>query len=673
MLHGPMALPWKNPQGVAYPVPAAAIPAAGYVPGVPRLHIPALYETDASLGVANPNGIRPGDVATALPASLALASTFDPELAHAAGAVVGAEARAKGFNVLLGGGMNLARDPRNGRNFEYLGEDPLLAGAMAGAEVRGTQDEHVVSTVKHFALNANETNRHHLDARIGRAALRESDLLAFQIAIERGHPGAVMCSYNLVNGQYACGNHWLLTDVLKTGWGYPGWVMSDWGAVDGLGDALAGLDQQSGQQLDAEVFFGAPLEASVKSGAIPAARVDDMVRRILRSLFAVGVDLEAAGAPLPAPGIDYPAHAAVALDIARKGAVLLKNTGILPLPATLTRIAVIGGHADAGVMSGGGSSQVLPSNGAVMREDEAIYDPSAPRDALAKALPHAAVEFDPGDFPARAAAVAAKAQVAIVFVTRLEHEGADVPDLDPPDGQTGLVEAVARANPRTIVVLEAGNPVAMPWIDGVSAVLMAWYPGQEGGRAIADLLVGAINPSGRLPLTMPRDIKDFLRPSLPNLGADPEADVHVDYDEGEAVGYRWYARQGVEPLFPFGFGLSYTRFDYSQLVVTGGRNLGVSLKVRNAGTRAGADVPQVYLTGAAGRRVLRLIGFQRVELAPGETRTITLEADRRLLGGFDEGRGRWSALAGVYTVTVGRYAGDSTLKGEAVLDGFDGN
>ncbi len=674
LLHGPMALPYVAPDGTAVPVPPAAIPGAGYIPGVPRLGIPALYETDASLGVANPNGVRPGDVATALPDGLVLASTFDPALAYRAGALVGGEARAKGFNVLLGGGMNLARDPRNGRNFEYLGEDPWLAGVLAAESVRGIQDQRVIATVKHFALNANETNRQFVDARIDRAALRESDLLAFQIAIERGHPGAVMCAYNRVNGDYACGNHWLLDDVLKHDWRYPGWVMSDWGAVHDARDAAQGLDQESGEQLDRMVFFGTPLAAALRDGSVSEARIDDMAQRILRSMFAVGIDRPSIKQP-----IDYPAHAALALDIARKGIVLLKNAAQqLPLAADVKRIAVIGGYANLGVMSGGGSAQVLPANGPYARiplggvtpnwNDE-ILDPPAPLETIAHAAPHSLVRFDPGGFPARAAALAATADVAVVFVVQHQIEAADVPNLDLPSGQDALIEAVAAANPHTIVVLETGNPVLMPWLDRVAAVLACWYPGEEGGQAIADILFGSVDPSGRLPITFPRTPADLVRPSLPNLGSEAPAASPIDYSEGARVGYRWYAERRIAPLFSFGYGLSFTHFAYRDVRVSGGRRLLVSLDVMNAGTTRGADVPQVYLTSAAGESVLRLIGFQRLELEPGEQRRISFTADPRLLGWFDEARQRWRVTPGRYRIRIGRSATDLGEGGEAMLTG----
>ena len=676
LLHGPMALPHIARDGTSMPVPPAAIPAAGYIPGVARLGIPALYETDASLGVANPNGIRPGDVATALPAGLVIASTFDPTLAYRAGVMVAGEARAKGFNVLLGGGMNLTRDPRNGRNFEYLGEDPWLAGILAGEAVRGIQSQHVIGTVKHFALNANETNRQFLDARIDRAALRESDLLAFELAIERGRPGAVMCSYNRVNGDYACGNRWLLDDVLKGDWRYPGWVMSDWGAVHDVRDAANGLDQESGEQLDPMVYFGAPLEAALANGSVSQARVDDMVHRILRSMFAVGI----ADHPLVPHAGDYAADGVLALDIARKGIVLLTNRDqLLPLPSGAGRIAVIGGHAALGVLSGGGSAQVLPSNGAFMRfpvdsvtpswTDE-ILDPSPPLDAIRQASPGSVISYDAGGYPARAAASAAAADVAVVFAVEHQMEGADAPNLELPEGQDALIEAVAAANPRTIVVLETGNPVLMPWLGQVAAVLASWYPGQSGGQAIADILFGAVNPSGRLPITFPRAESDLVRPQLPNLGTAADAAQPIEYSEGAEVGYRWYAGRAVSPAFAFGFGLSYTRFEHCNVRVSGGRRLTVSLDVTNSGPRRGADVPQVYLTSAAGEPRLRLIGFQRMELAPGETRRMSVTADPRLLGFFDEGGRRWRVRPGLYKVRIGRSAVELAEGGEAMINGI---
>ena len=340
------------------PAPEGLTPAAGYVAGVPRLGVPPLAETDASLGVSNLGEIRKGDVATALPASLALAASFDPELAYRSGAMIGSEARAKGFNVMLAGGMNLTRNWYDGRNFEYLGEDPLLAGTMAGKSVRGIQSQHVISTIKHFALDSQESQSSLADVHISEAGQRESDLLAFEIAIEKGQPGSVMCAYNLVNSEYACANDHLLNGVLKHDWGYRGWVMSDWGAVHGVEAFNAGLDQESGWQLDTTHWFDSPLKAEIAAGRVSKARVSDAVRRILRSIYAVGADQ-----PRGDGTIDYEAHSAIAKQEAAEGIVLLKNDGILPLAASARSILVVGGYANAGVMSGWGSSQVRPVGG----------------------------------------------------------------------------------------------------------------------------------------------------------------------------------------------------------------------------------------------------------------------------------------------------------------------
>ena len=499
LVRGVLGAPWGG-----QPKPAGAVGSAGYVPSIPRLGIPPLQETDAELGVANPGNIRRGDRAAAMPSDLALAATFDLDLARAQGEALGEEARARGFNVVLGGAANLIRDPRGGRDFEYFSEDPLLSGLMVGAAIGGVQSRHVISTIKHFALNDQETDRVVLDVRIDPAAARESDLLAFEIGIERGRPGSVMCAHNQVNGVYSCENDWLLNQVLKRDWGYPGFVMSDWGAVHStVRSALAGLDQESGDQLDTENFFDR-LARAIADGQVPQQRLDDMVRRILTSVFGHGLTD-------PAPTSD-PAEAGAsdrtALAIELNGAVLLKNDGTLPLSGDMRRLVVIGAHADRGVLSGGGSSQVLPRGGVAFLEplgknQAMIFDPSAPLDALRPEFPHARFEFDDGHFPERAAKAATQADAAIVFADQWRTEGADVKNLSLPFGEDRLIEEVARANPHTIVVLETGGPVLMPWLDRVAAVLEAWYPGQEGARAIAEILSGSVNPSGRLPVTFP--------------------------------------------------------------------------------------------------------------------------------------------------------------------------
>ena len=672
LLHGIMAMPFFGP------MPAEAIGSAGYIPGIPRLGVPALQESDASLGVTNPADVRPKDGGTPLPSGLALGASFDPELAYAAGRMVGHEAWSKGLNVLLGGGSNLARDPRNGRNFEYLGEDPLLTGTLAGEAVRGVQAEHVVATVKHFALNDQETLRHSASAKIAEGAMRESDLLAFQLAIERGQPGSVMCAYNRINGPYACDNDRVLNGILKRDWGYPGWVMSDWGAVPGVEAALHGLDQQSGQQIDKAVHFDAPLKLAVAEGRVPASRIDDMDHRILRSMFVAGLfDTPAKRTP-----IDMDADAAVARRAAEEGIVLLRNErSLLPLTSSARRILLVGGFADSGVLSGGGSSQVVPPEGAAVRVPVAgggelpgawramVYLNSSPMKAMQALAPKASVSFVDGDYPSAAAAAAKDADVVIVFATQWMTEGGDAPDLTLPNGQDQTIAAVAAANPNTVVVLETGGPVLMPWLNQVGAVLEAWYPGHRGGEAIANVLFGQVDASGRLPISFPASESQLPRPAIPGAGLPAETRIDVDYDiEGSDVGYRWYARQGLRPLFPFGHGLSYARFAYDGLAVTGGRTLTVSVQVTNTGERAGVDTPQAYLVSRGGRAQQRLIGFAKAALKPGESRRVSMTADPRLLADFDAKSDRWTIASGRYEAAVGRSAGDLVLKGSAEVD-----
>lgn len=650
---------------------------AGYTPGVPRLSVPPLRMSDASLGVTNP-GYRPGDTATALPAGIALGATFDPSLAGEAGRMLGREARVRGFNVQLAGGVNLARDPRNGRNFEYLSEDPLLTAAMAAASIAGIQAEGVLSTIKHFSLNCNETNRHWLDAVIDHAAHRESDLLAFELAIEQAHPGAVMTGYNKVNGEYAGGNATLIRDVLKGAWRYPGWVMSDWGATPDWRFANAGLDQESGVQMDVlmwqrEAFTDLP--GALERGELTRERLSDMVRRILRSMFAVGVD--AWGEP---PEVDAGEHDRIALETARRGIVLLENDGVLPLdPASAARIAVIGGYAQLGVVAGTGSSAVTPEGGfaavipiggaGVMGGSRNLYlHPSPPLAALREAMPDAAIDFDPGQNPAEAAMLARRCDLAIVFAIRSEGESYDLADLSLPWGQSAVIEAVAAANPNTVVVLETGNPVDMPWRDRVRAIVQAWYPGQAGGRAIADVLTGAVNPSGRLPVTFPASLADTPRPELPGLGTPWGAPTTIEYAEGAEVGYRWYASRGIRPLFPFGHGRSYTSFAHDGLTITGGERVVVEATVANTGARAGTDVVQFYLVEAPEGPRRRLIGFERVELEPGEARRVRVEVEPRLLARYDAEAAAWRIDGGPYRIAVAHDAEDHGASAGVELD-----
>ncbi len=666
LLHGVMPIPQFFPDGAGIP---SDIPVtAGFVRGIARLGVPNLVETDASLGVANPMQIRVGDTATALPSGQALAASFNPALLYEAGVVIGSEASAKGFNVLLGGGVNLARDPRNGRNFEYLGEDPWLAGTLAGAAIAGTQSQHVMSTIKHFAVNDQETQRDTLDVHIDEAALRESDLLAFEIAIEKGAPGAVMCAYNLVNGHPACNHPALLTEVLKKDWRYPGFVMSDWGAVDDVYAINAGLDQESGEQLDATVWFDAPLRQAIGQGTVSHGRISDAVRRILRSMYTLELDQHHEAVP-----VDYQAHAGLTRRAATEGIVLLKNNGVLPLDSALKSVLIVGGHADLGVLSGGGSSQVTPMGaaptiipvevtGGMKYMGRQLYMPSSPLRALQSAMPETHFAYVSGYDVATAVAHAERVDLVIVFATKWQVESRDTGSLSLPEGQDELIHALSQANPRTLVVLETGNPVSMPWLANVQAVVEAWYPGQEGGLAIADILTGVFNPSGRLPITFPLDVGQLPRPSIPGFGLPYKSAVSIDYSEGAFVGYRWYAREDRKPLFPFGYGLSYTQFAMDQLRVQQSTDahrrptLSAEVTVSNRGKRTGDVTAQVYVASALTRGTRRLVGYVRLTLTASETRVATLEIDPRLLAQWSPRTHQWHMPAGHYDFVLANSA-----------------
>ncbi len=630
---------------------------AGYVPAIPRLGIPAQWQTDAGMGVATQGGAAVKRERTALPSGIATTATWDPAMAFAGGAMIGDEAHRSGFNVMLAGGVNLLREPRNGRNFEYGGEDPLLAGTMTGAQIAGIQSNHVISTIKHYAVNDQETDRDTGNSIIDPGAARVSDLLAFQIGIEKGQPGSVMCSYNRVNGTHACENAFLLTDVLRRDWKWPGYVMSDWGATHSTAKAAnAGLEQDSGFPFDKEPYFGAPLKAAVERGEVSEARLTEMATRIVRSMFAHGLFEH----PVSERPIDMAAHASVTRADAEAGAVLLRNEGaLLPLAPTVKRIAVIGGHADVGVLAGGGSSLVypvgrnaVPGIAPTTWPGPVMYYPSSPLAAIRKLAPNAQVDFASGDDPAAAAALAKSSDVVIVFATQWAGEAFDVP-LSLGD-QDRLIETVAAANPRTAVVLETGGPVLTPWAGKVGAVLEAWYPGTAGGEAIANLLFGRASPSGRLPATFPASLDQLPHPATPNKG-------DTRYDEGATVGYKWYDSKQLKPAFAFGHGLTYTDFAYRDLAaVARGGTIVATARVANVGGRPGAAVPQIYVAPVAGgwEAPKRLGGWSKLALAPDANGTVSVTVDPRLLATWNEARREWSIAAGDYKVMLGASALD---------------
>jgi beta-glucosidase len=675
LVHG---IGW-GPLRAGSPVPAADNGGAGFVPGIPRLGLPDINLADSAVGIRM--AARDSRYATLLPSVIGMASSWDPKMGFLYGSVIGRELRDQGYNMSIGGGMDLIREPRNGRNFEYASEDPLLAGTMVGELAMGVQSNNVMGDIKHYVLNDQETGRNTLNALLDKRAMQETDLLGFQIAIGMAKPAGVMCSYNHVNGDYACENQYTLTDVLKKEWGFKGFVLSDWeGTHSTVKAALAGLDMEQ----PGDGYFGAPLKQAVQDGKVPEARVDDMVHRIVRSMFATGV-------------IDHPPVRRVvdpfkgrddARKIEEESLVLLKNEdGILPLAAGAGKtIAVIGGRADEGVLSGGGSAQVdapggLPGGSAWGKP---VYFPSSPlRYLKEQAGDGATVSFDAGTDVAAAAKAAAKAQVAIVFVTQWMSEGMDRPTLSLPDDQDALVEAVAKANPNTVVVLETGGPVSMPWHKLVKGIVEAWYPGIGGGEAIADVLYGRVNASGKLPVTFAVDDAQLPHPKVTGLTAATgnngmngggnrgrqARNFPVDYNvEGMKVGYKWFEAKDETPLFPFGFGLSYTSFAYSGLTVTPGAE-SVSFTVKNTGERAGDEIAEVYVTlpKSADEPFRKLVGFERVSLAAGASETVTVPIKPLYLRVFSTEKNGWERLDGAYRIEVGGSSAELPLKTEVSL------
>lgn len=651
------------PQFWTQPVPRGA---GSFIPGIPRLGIPDTYYGDGSVGISA--GVGQG---TALPSSIASAATWDLNEAAKYGTVIGSELSAFGINVNLGGNVNnTGREPRDGRTFETKGEDPILAGRINAAHLKAIQAQNVMAGMKHFALNDQESGRFTANVQIDDRSARESDLLAFEISMKDSGVQSVMCSYNLVNSTWACEDPYLLNQVLKGDWQFPGYVMSDWTATHSTVPAAnSGLDQEQ----PGSIYFGS-LKQAVQSGQVPQSRLDDMVHRILRAMFAAGL----VDHPQTIHAIDAAGDAAIAQEEEEQGAVLLKNSGILPLSTTVPSIAVIGSHADNAVLSGGGSAQVQPVGGSPLPAvyptvpgwSAVVWDPSSPMNAIEALAPGANVQFNDGSNAASAAALAASSSVAIVFVSQWESEGMDIPTLNftdvinnPPIDQDALVSAVAAANPNTIVVMENNTAKVMPWLGNVKAVLEAWYPGQKGGEAIANILFGVVNPSGKLPLTFPATVNDLPRPTIAQP-PDATTPFNVDYTiDGYNVGYKWYDTQGKVPLFPFGFGLSYTTFSISnpQLTATTSGSVGfqVTFDIQNTGARDGAEVAQVYLQlPASTNEAKRLVGWSKVSVPAGQSQTgIHVQVDANdsshPLSYWDTTTNAWTVPSGRYTVYLG--------------------
>jgi len=644
---------------------------AAVVAANPALCIPALVMNDAGAGI--------GDLqtnTTAYPDPIGQTATWDRAAQQQLGRALGEEAFTKGVNVLLAPGMNIVRTPLDGRTFEYAGEDPFLAGESAAATIRGIQSEHVVATAKHYALNSQETNRNTNSEDADEQTMQQIYLAPFETAIKEGGAGAVMCAYNKVNGVYSCENPNLLTTVLKGQFGFDGWVMSDWFATHSTADsANAGLDQE----MPGGQYFGSALKSAVQAGQVPMSRLDDMVYRIAFTMFRLGLfdHVPAEGTAAANANAETPAHVAIARAVGDEGAVLLKNQGpVLPLSTQDKTIAVIGpGADDAGAQSayqGAGSAHV-PLFGT--KAD--VVSPLSAITARA-AADGGSVVFDNGADPQAAAAVARTADVAVVVVYNIATEGVDLPDLNLHSGscnvitgckydgtdEDALISAVAAANPHTVVVLQTAGPVAMPWLSAVPGVLETWYPGQQDGNIVADLLFGDVNPSGKLPVTFPASESDG---PLTTPEQYPGVDLHSIYSEGIFVGYRWYDKNGVTPLFPFGYGLSYTTFAYSDLKATpdhGGLN--VRFTLTNTGDRAGAEAAQVYVGPSPNTslpQALRsLAGYEKLWLRPGESRRVTVDVPERQLSSWNPDSHGWELGTGVRAVWVGGSSADLPLQ-----------
>ena len=630
-------------------------PYIGDTDAVPELCIPALGLQDGPAGVGD--GL---DGVTQFPAPVTAAATWDTGLMNRYGTAMGAEFAGKGVDIALGPTINLVRDPRWGRNFETYSEDPYLAGAAGTSTIQGIQSQGVMAQAKHAAaynVEAGASRGTPSDnVIIDDRTLHELYLPAFQQVASQGQVASMMCAYNQINGVPACQSAGVLTTAIKQDANWGGFVGSDWGSATGGPRQLAngGLDME----MPGGAFFGQGLLDAVSRGEVTQARVDDMVRRVLTQMFKFGV-FDRARRGTPQSVVTNAANVTTARDVAAAGSVLLKNNGVLPLGAATKSIALSGGDGIDPQNIGGGSAKVNPSPASV----------NPINGIKARAGSGVTVSYVDGagehvQTPniAGAVAQARTADVAVVFASYGESETQDLDTIDLENQQNDLIDAVATANPRTIVVLNTGSAVTMPWLSKAAAVIEGWYPGQENGNAIASLLYGDVNPSGKLPISFPKQVADL---PTANVQQFPGANDRIEYSEGLNVGYRWYDSRNIEPLFPFGFGLSYTTFGFSNLVVTPQGTNGtatVTATVTNTGTRAGADVVQLYVGQPAGNGEppKQLKGFKKVQLNPGQSQTVSFPLTPRDLAHWT---GSWTTNAGQYRVSVGDSSRNVPLSG----------
>jgi len=661
--------------------------------GVPRLGIPELVTSDGPHGVRVEHGRgyqdqkNVLDSGTYLPTGVCLASTWNPALGYAFGSVLGSEANFRGKDVILGPGINIMRSPLNGRNFEYESEDPYLITQMVVGYIRGVQDQGVSACVKHYAANNQETKRGSIDVQMSERALREIYLPGFKAAVQVAGVNTLMGSYNKFRGQWATQNNYLMNQILKKEWGFKGVVMSDWGAVHSTAQALwNGCDLEMGTDLSlghhpdyGKFFLGDTVVSLVKNGQIPEYLINEKVRRILYVMYKTNM----IGGTRQKGEYNTKAHQQTAEKIAEEGIVLLKNQDkILPLSENVKSIAVIGYNADRKQSLGGGSSQV-----------KAFYEVTPLQGLENVAGKNVKITYCKGYNIERGAGAdqalidqavqaAKKSDIAIIVGgwthgynynvwsdNAYDAEDTDKPNMDMPFGQNELIKAVLAANPKTVVVLIGGGPIDMTqWIDGAKGIVQAWYPGMEGGNALAKIIFGQVNPSGKLPVSFPKKLQDS--PAI-KLGQYPGDGTTVNYLDDIYVGYRYYDTFNVEPQFPFGYGLSYTSFEYSNLQINAAdKKATVTFTIKNTGSRDGAEVAQLYVKQEKlnlPRPEKELKGFEKVFLKAGEEKKITLTLNEDAFQYFNDVKNEWEMDPGVFDFIVGSSSRDIRLNGKAEL------